>query len=273
MHAHTAPRTLQQAGPGRTALGAFAVLLSLVLSSFATAAVAEASTRGRCAARAGRHHRSTAKDSRCRRHRKSAARPHRLRTARHRHASRTPVAAPARGAQALAETPAASIAAVLATPCANTGLTPEPSDMTLVRASILCLINRKRAENGEEPLVTNPQLEAAAESHATELVEDDYFAHVSPSGETPLERIRDTGYFPSPYVGYVVGENLAWGTYELATPEAIADAWFASPPHLANILEGEYRQTGIAVAPAVPSSLGGGAPGATYAQEFGVIVE
>jgi uncharacterized protein YkwD len=168
---------------------------------------------------------------------------------------------------------AATIAAVLATPCQDTELAPEAGNIALVREAVLCLINRKRAENGEAPLQTSPQLEQAAEGHCEELVADDYFAHVSPSGETPVDRIRDTGYIPGANVGYVIGENLAWGTYQLSTPTAIVAAWIASPGHLANILEAKYTETGIGVAPAVPASLAPGAPGATYAQEFGVIIQ
>ena len=166
----------------------------------------------------------------------------------------------------------AMIAAVLATPCTDTEVTPEPANLPVVREAVLCLINQERATHGEQPLRTNSKLEAAAESHATECVELDYFAHVSPSGETPVERIQATGYIPSPFDGYVLGENLAWGTYELGTPQAIVAAWIASPPHLANILEARYTETGIGVTPAVPPSRGEGAPGATYAQEFGDII-
>lgn len=144
--------------------------------------------------------------------------------------------------------------------------------MPLIRESVLCLVNRERAEHGENPLSLSHQLEDAAEGHCGELIADDYFAHVSPSGETPVDRIRQTGYIPGPSVGYVIGENLAWGTYALATPQAIVAAWIASPGHLANILEAKYTETGIGVTPAVPASLGSGAPGATYAQEFGVII-
>jgi uncharacterized protein YkwD len=176
-------------------------------------------------------------------------------------------------AQAASNVHAAMIASVLSTPCQNTELTPEAGNIGLVREAVLCLINRKRAENGESPLKPSPQLEQAAEGHCAELIADDYFAHVSPSGETPVDRIRDTGYIPSPNVGYVIGENLAWGTYQLSTPQAIVAAWIASPGHLANILETQYTETGIGITPAVPASLGQGAPGATYAQEFGVIVE
>ena len=42
--------------------------------------------------------------------------------------------------------------------------------------------------------------------------------------------------------------------------------------HLANILESQYTETGVAVTAQVPPSLANGAPGATYAQEFGVVV-
>lgn len=191
-----------------------------------------------------------------------------------RHRSHVASSVPGEGGepQATPATAEASIAQVLASTCQNTELTPEADNLPLIRAAVLCLINRKRAENGETPLVPDAQLEQAAEGHCQEMVADDYFAHVAPSGETPVERIRDTGYIPSENVGYVIGENLAWGTYQLSTPASIVAAWIASPGHLANILEAKYQDTGIGVTPAVPSSLAAGAPGATYAQEFGVIV-
>jgi uncharacterized protein YkwD len=167
---------------------------------------------------------------------------------------------------------AASIASVLATPCQNTELTPEPANLPVVRDAVLCLINRVRAEHDEAPLVSNPDLQHVAEEHSQELVADDYFAHVSPSGVTPVDRVRATGYLPSAEAGYVIGENLAWGTLNLSTPQSIVSAWVASPGHLANILETQYQDTGIGVVAAVPPSLGGGQPGATYAQEFGVVL-
>jgi uncharacterized protein YkwD len=200
-----------------------------------------------------------------------------LKQGRTRSSAQTPTETEAAAASAVAQSAtqrdAATIAAVLASTCQNTELTPEAADIGLVRAAVLCLINRKRAEAGESPLVPDAQLEQAAEEHAQELVADDYFAHVSPSGETPVDRIRDTGYIPNPGVGYVIGENLAWGTYQLSTPQAIVSAWIASPGHLANILEAQYHDTGIGITAAVPPSLAPGAPGATYAQEFGVIVQ
>jgi uncharacterized protein YkwD len=175
-------------------------------------------------------------------------------------------------ATTVAAAQAQTIADVLATPCQNTQLMPQASNLPLIRASVLCLVNTERAEHGKEPLQSNTNLEQAAESHGKEMLALDYFAHVAPSGLTPVERIRETGYVPSSEVGYVLGENLAWGTLSLATPEAIVNAWIASPEHLANILEGRYRETGIDVEPQAPESLAEGVEGALYTQEFGVIV-
>jgi uncharacterized protein YkwD len=185
-----------------------------------------------------------------------------------RHVASTTPPAPA---TASGEKPAV-LAAVLATSCQNTELIPTPGNLALIRAAVLCLINRERAQNGEPPLALSSQLQQAAEGHSQELVSADYFEHVSPSGVTPVDRIRATGYIQGENVGYVIGENLAWGTLNLATPQSVVNAWIASPGHLANILEAQYTDTGIGVTPAVPASLSGGESGATYAQEFGVIV-
>ena len=167
---------------------------------------------------------------------------------------------------------AQSIAKALAVPCENTQLLPEVSNLELIRTAVLCLVNRERAQNGLAPLSTNAALQAAAEGHSEEMIAADYFEHISPSGLTPVERIRMAGYFPSPELGYVIGENIAWGTLSLSTPQAIVAAWMASPGHRANILESRYVETGIAAVPQVPASLSGGSSGATYAQEFGVLV-
>jgi uncharacterized protein YkwD len=225
---------------------------------------------GRSAGSTPGHHRSTPQ-SRRRCHPRARRRDHRpacrarSRAKLHPRAHRTTT-------PSATQSTAAAVAAVLATPCVETEILPQPDNVALARAAVLCLVNRVRAQNGEAPLRPSQRLDAAAEGHNAEMIAQDYFAHVSPGGETPVARVRQAGYIPSPLDGYVIGENLAWGTYQLATPQAIVAAWIASPEHLANILEAKYTETGIGVYPAVPASLSGGAPGATYAQEFGVIV-
>ncbi len=224
--------------------------------------------RGRHAQPRVRHIRPRVRHAQPRvRHVEPKVRPQRVPASHHRPLRSTPAEA-----SVPVQSPSAQIAAVLSTQCANTEVTPEPGNLALVRSAVLCLVNRVRAEHGEAPLVANADLERAAEEHSQELVADDYFAHVSPSGETPVQRIEATGYVPGPSSGYVLGENLAWGTLNLATPQQIVEAWIASPGHLANILESQYKDTGIGVTSAVPPSLADGEAGATYAQEFGVIL-
>jgi uncharacterized protein YkwD len=165
---------------------------------------------------------------------------------------------------------AAKLASVLAAPCQNTELTPEADNLEQVDAATLCLVNQERARNGELPLQPNAQLAQAAQLHSEDMLGEDYFAHVAPDGETPLDRVQASGYIPNSQVGYTIGENIAWGTLSLATPSSIVAAWIASPEHLANILNSEYRDTAISALPAAPAALANGQTGAVYTQEFGV---
>lgn len=190
---------------------------------------------------------------------------------RHAHAKRKAQSAETATVLTLAPSPAATIAGVLASACQNTGLTPEAGNLEAVETATLCLINQERARNNELPLQPNSQLAQAARRHTQSMLGESYFAHIAPDGETPLDRVQAGGYIPNPTVGYTIGENLAWGTLYLATPNSIVAAWIASPEHLANILTAEYRDTAIVIAPAAPASLADGQPGALYTEEFGVI--
>jgi uncharacterized protein YkwD len=165
----------------------------------------------------------------------------------------------------------ASAATTIATPCQGTDAIPTAANIEQVKAAILCLVNQERVRNNELPLQIDARLAHAAQSHSNDMIERDYFAHVAPDGETPFDRVKASGYIPNSQVGYTVGENLAWGTLYLATPSSIEAAWVASPEHLANILDADYRDTAIGVVPAAPPSLADGQAGAIYTQEFGVI--
>jgi len=164
------------------------------------------------------------------------------------------------------------LASLASSPCPDTTLAPTPSDVEGVRASIYCLINRERARNGEAPLRPDGQLRDSAQHHSDDMLAREYFDHDSPTGETLLDRLRATGYIYNSRIGYVVGENIAWGTLGLSTPKAIVEAWMASPGHRANILDASFRDTGIGIVPSVPRSLGEGQAGAMYTQDFGVII-
>lgn len=174
------------------------------------------------------------------------------------HAKRRPLAKPA--------DPAASGIG----PCPDAQLTPAPGDLARIMRSTLCLINAQRRQYGLVPLVEDPRLDSSAQAHSDDMIQHGYFEHVSPTGSTPVSRMTSAGYL-SGNDGYEVGENIAWGTLNLATPASIVTAWMNSPDHRANILRAAFRQEGLGVDASVPGSLGNGQPGATYTQDFGVI--
>jgi len=154
--------------------------------------------------------------------------------------------------------------------CPDATLQPAAHNVAIVRAATLCLVNRERAAHGEHALRWNLHLVHAAQAHTESMAFGDYFAHVGRSGETPLQRIRRSGYLYSSALGFEVGENIGWGSLWLGTPRAVVAAWMASPGHRANILDGRFRETGVGVSPHT-NGLAHGQSGGIYTQDFGVI--
>lgn len=150
--------------------------------------------------------------------------------------------------------------------CANGGITPSNDNLADANAAILCLVNAERADNGLPALANNPQLQQAAEGMAGRMVAEQFFSHETPDGKTVVDRVEPTGYIPSSD-DWVVGENLAWGSGGLATPQAIVNGWMNSPGHRANILAADYKDIGLAAAMGSPSPDHSG--GTVYVNNFG----
>jgi len=87
------------------------------------------------------------------------------------------------------------------------------------------------------------------------------FQLATPDGKNVVDRIQPTGYIPNSG-DWVVGENLAWGSGALSTPQAIVNGWMNSPGHRANILKPAFTHIGIGLA-------GGGRMGTYWTQLFG----
>jgi uncharacterized protein YkwD len=158
------------------------------------------------------------------------------------------------------------------TACVGAEIMPAADNLAAARAATLCLIDRERAVQGEAPLQANADLERAAQGHAESMATAGYFEHTGPGGNSVLERFEQAGYIEGSSTAYEIGENIAWGSLQDATPASVVAAWMASPGHRANILNPDFRDTGIGIAPHLPSSFGVGAVGAMYAQDFGVVM-
>ena len=149
--------------------------------------------------------------------------------------------------------------------CSNTAILPDESNLDVVRAALLCLHNQVRAEKNLPALKDNAKLRKAATVHNDDMVAEGFFDHTSPNGDSFVDRIIGAGYAKR-NGGWTIGENLAWGTGELSTPQAMMNAWMASSGHKANILKKDYKEVGIAVRLGVPSDAG---VGATVTADFG----
>jgi uncharacterized protein YkwD len=113
---------------------------------------------------------------------------------------------------------------------------------------IFLAVNRFRVAHGLTPLTRSPALDRAARSHSLEMGRLGYFAHNSADGEAFWRRIERFYHYPN------VGENLLWATPTVTAAQAMR-LWIASPPHLANLETGAWRNLGVS---AVSFSLAGG---------------
>jgi uncharacterized protein YkwD len=170
----------------------------------------------------------------------------------------------AKKAQGAAKKPKAKTSQTVA--CQNTDVLPTPENLDVVRAALLCLHNQIRAQNNLPLLKDNAKLRKAAVGHSSDMVGEGYFDHSSTNGDSFVDRIIGAGYAKR-NDGWTLGENLAWGTGDLSSPQGVMDAWMASAGHKANILKKAYKEVGIGIKLGVPSDDG---VGATITADFGV---
>src|SRR4051794_31015560 len=150
--------------------------------------------------------------------------------------------------------------------CPDIGVTPTDGNTDQVNAAILCLVNGERSDAGLPALTSNSQLGSAASGMCGRMVGEHFFAHETPDGKNVVDRVQPTGYIPKSG-DWVVGENLAWGSGALSTPQAIVNGWMNSPGHKANILAPDYKDVGLAACQGAPSTSASG--GTTYVNDFG----
>ena len=117
---------------------------------------------------------------------------------------------------------------------------------------MLDLVNQERQAAGLQPLAPDPELTEVARRHSADMFARGYFAHDTPEGKTPFDRMNDAG------VRFLTaGENLA-----LAPTIPVAHTGLMnSPGHRANILRPQFGRVGIGV-------MDGGMRGLMVSQEF-----
>ena len=121
-----------------------------------------------------------------------------------------------------------------------------------LEAKMLLLVNKERSKAGLQPLAADTALQKVALAHSADMFQRGYFAHLTPEGKDPFDRMRDAHIR-----FYLAGENLA-----LAQTLSIAhQSLMNSPGHRENILRTGFGRLGIGI-------LDGGVYGIMISQEF-----
>jgi uncharacterized protein YkwD len=156
-----------------------------------------------------------------------------------------------------AAAPAPASAAV----CKNRNVDPSTTSLKTVERATVCLLNQKRRQYGLRKFRRNKRLSLASKRHSRSMVARKVFEHGNFVGRIKAARyLKGSG-------SWSVGENIAWGSGRLATPDEIVRAWMNSPPHRHNILASKFRHIGIGVVRGVPVRRN--FDGATYTTDFG----
>jgi len=106
--------------------------------------------------------------------------------------------------------------------------------------------NELRKEHSLEPLKVNKKLRRAAEYFAAYMARTDKFAHDA-DGNRPADRVALFGY-----KGCIVAENIAYqeragGFTAAELAKGVFEGWKKSPEHLANMLDPDVTEIGIAI--------------------------
>ncbi|MCZ4225370.1 CAP domain-containing protein [Pedobacter rhodius] len=85
-------------------------------------------------------------------------------------------------------------------------------------------------------VVWNIALEKTAKAHAADMVNRNYFSHISPEGVPAIQRSRQEGY-----AGLSIGEVIA---RNYTTVDEVIEGWKASESHCKAMMDAEFDEVG-----------------------------
>ena len=117
---------------------------------------------------------------------------------------------------------------------------PKPSDTISQEDEVIRLVNIERQKSGLSPVSKNWEASRVARIKSQDMIDNNYFAHNSPTYGTPFQMLKSFG------LSYrYAGENIAKGQ---TSPKMVMDAWMNSSGHRSNILNKNYTQIGVGLA-------------------------
>ncbi|MEB3356038.1 MAG: CAP domain-containing protein [Synechococcales bacterium] len=140
------------------------------------------------------------------------------------------------------------------TPAPNPAPTPSPApapnptslpkaftgDTDRFDQQVLNLVNQERTRQGLAPLKLNNKLDTAADRHARNMAEQDFFSHTGKDGSSPTDRVTKTGYSAE-----LVQQNIGGGQ---TSPQALINTFLQNPATRARILSANVTEMGLGYA-------------------------
>lgn len=115
-----------------------------------------------------------------------------------------------------------------------------PNDIRSLETEVIRLVNVERARAGRSALGENSEVSRVARIKSQDFINNNYFAHNSPTYGTPFDMLKSFGITFT-----AAAENIASGQ---KTAAEVMNAWMGSSGHRANILSSTYNQIGVGVA-------------------------
>ena len=117
---------------------------------------------------------------------------------------------------------------------------PQAAPLKSFEDEVVRLINIERANLGLPALIKHWELSRVARYKSQDMIDKNYFSHISPTYGSPFTMMQSFGLRFS-----AAAENIAYGQ---RTPREVVNAWMGSPGHRANILSRAYTHTGVGAA-------------------------
>lgn len=120
---------------------------------------------------------------------------------------------------------------------------PVDPALAALEADLHAAINAIRAQHHRVALTRNPALDRAARGHSLDMATRRYFAHDTPEGLNPVDRIQRAGA-----TGFTLAaENVGMTTKGNPNHE-IVEGWMHSPMHRENVLTPAFNASGVGIA-------------------------
>ena len=138
----------------------------------------------------------------------------------------------------------------------NSSSAAEPGDLPELRSKALELVNEAREQHGLPALQSRPELDRAAQAHAEDMLNRNYFDHVSPEGKTVFDRYVAAGGSRWRLVAENIGRCATCkGPPRIADVTRLQDGWMRSASHRENILSPGVTQFGFGMVAAASRGL------------------